>query len=333
MIHLALLTNRTPILFPFPPSLHLRYINDADHIPPSLPFDTVFDLPRLSYSIGIPLVRISELKTRVETKPLLGDQPDEVHPVEEEIGGWSIWMVTNPEWHKQKTQEQLDAEKEEGVVKEVEDGRRCYQLDTYRISLFLPVFCFLFFPFFVQFVELEFLFAFSLEPYFSPVPETFRPVIDWTSVHFGALASLWKPQPNAFVDYYLTKVPEYFTARHRDPPKLAPDDHVVYIDFLYNLGEANGDSRYDWTGRGVLGKVGAWESVGKYMRWEPELEELTRGYIRRALGVKDKTGAKVPPVSGHPADWIDICRGSGLSVRIDFFGFSYEVYRGSHSTK
>ncbi|CED83248.1 hypothetical protein [Phaffia rhodozyma] len=277
LIHLGLLTNRTPILFPFPPARHLRYIDDAAHIPPSLPFETVFDLPRLSHTIGIPLVRISELKARVPGKLLVGQEEDTIQPVEEEIGGWSIWMVTNPEWHKPKTSDQ-----EEEQNKEIEDGRRCYQLDTYKIK-----------------------------PYFTPVPVTFRPVIDWTSVHFAALASLFKPLPNPFTQFYLTQVPSYFTERHREQPKLAPDDHVLYIDFLYNLGEAEGDSRYDWTGRGKLGKVGAWETVGKYMRWEPEIEEMTKGYLRRAFGVKDKKGARIPPfISVHirRSDIGDICK-------------------------
>lgn len=124
LIHLALLTGRVPIVFPFPPSLHLRYLNDEAHIPPSINFDTVFDVNRLSKAIGIPIVQMSELKTRTSTKPLLGEaEPDAVHPQHEEIGGFSIWMVTNPEFYPNGDQ----------PPKQVSDGRRCYPLDTYRI--------------------------------------------------------------------------------------------------------------------------------------------------------------------------------------------------------
>lgn len=126
MIHLGLLTGRIPIVFPFPPSLHLRYIDDAEHIPPAMPFDRVFDLPRLSRSLGIPIVQIEELKTRIETKPLYGEEVDLVHPKEEEIGGWSTWMVTNPDFFPKEGQTLKDVRPAE--------GRRCYQLDTYRIS-------------------------------------------------------------------------------------------------------------------------------------------------------------------------------------------------------
>jgi hypothetical protein len=100
------------------------------------------------------------------------------------------------------------------------------------------------------------------------------------------------------MDYYLSEgVPAYFSSRERPVPTLAPDDHVLYVDFLYNLGEGGEDGRVDWTGKGERGKVGAWESVGKHMRWNPELEEMAKGYLRRAFGVRDGKGKKVPPVS------------------------------------
>lgn len=95
-----------------------------------MPFARVFDLPRLSRSLDIPIVQIEELKTRIETKPLYGEEVDLVHPVEEEIGGWSTWMVTNPEFYP--------APNEEEPKMSPPKGRRCYQLDNYRISAFPP---------------------------------------------------------------------------------------------------------------------------------------------------------------------------------------------------
>lgn len=120
------MTGRVPILFPFPPSRHLRYIDDEEHIPPSMPFTKVFDLSRLAHTLGMPIVQIEELKTRIETKPLYGEEVDLVHPKEEELGGWSTWMMTNPEFFPKTGQTYKDVP--------VSNGRRCYQLDTYRIS-------------------------------------------------------------------------------------------------------------------------------------------------------------------------------------------------------
>ena len=120
------MTGRVPIIFPFPPSRHLRYIDDEAHIPPSMPFDHVFDLRRLAHTLGLPIVQIEELKTRIETKPLYGEPVDLVHPKEEALGGWSTWMITNPEFFPKEGQTWADVP--------ASDGRRCYQLDTYRIS-------------------------------------------------------------------------------------------------------------------------------------------------------------------------------------------------------
>ena len=39
----------------------------------------------------------------------------------------------------------------------------------------------------------------------------------------------------------------------------------------------------------------AWRFVGTYMHWTPEIEELTRAYVRRAFELADD--AEVPPVS------------------------------------
>lgn len=129
-----------------------------------------------------------------------------------------------------------------------------------------------------------------------PIPESFKPVVDWTSTAFDDLTALFQPQPNPFATYYLRDgVPAYFGARGRDVPAHLPEDHVLYIDFLYNLGEGGTDGRMDWTGNSGIGREGAWETVGRFMRWEPVLEELARGYLRRAFGVKDKARKAPPP--------------------------------------
>lgn len=133
------------------------------------------------------------------------------------------------------------------------------------------------------------------------MPETFKPLVDWTSTSFDDLTAVFQPQPNAFANFYLDRgVSPYYAARNMTPPVLPPEDHVLYIDFLYNLGDGGTDGRLDWTGQSAMGKGGAWETVGQFMRWEPALEEMARGYLRRMFGVSDKKGKKVPPfISVH----------------------------------
>jgi len=129
-----------------------------------------------------------------------------------------------------------------------------------------------------------------------PVPSTFKPKIDWRSTSLAELAAFFQPQPNPFQTYYLTEgVPAYFKDRGRPVPAELPEEHVLYIDFLYNLGEGGTDGREDWTGQSALGKHGAWATVGQHLRWEPALEEMARGYLRRMFGVKDKAGKAPPP--------------------------------------
>ena len=273
------MTGRVPIVFPFPPSRHLRYIDDEEHIPPSMPFTRVFDLPRLAHTLRIPIVQIDELKTRIKTKPLYGEAIDPIKPKEEELGGWSTWMITNPEFFPKKGQTLKDVPKS--------DGRRCYQLDEYRISASSSISCALDGP-----PPL----TSPSEPTFVPVPLTFKPKVDWRSTSLDELATIFQPQPNPFSTYYLREgVPAYFKERDRPVPAPLPEEHVLYVDFLYNLGEGGTDGREDWTGISGLGKHGAWETVGQHMHWEPALEEMARGYIRRMFGVKDKAGKRPPP--------------------------------------
>ena len=140
------------------------------------------------------------------------------------------------------------------------------------------------------------------------MPPTFRPAKEWHATAFRDLVALFQPSPNPFRDYYFSVVPEWFKARNREMPKLMPEDHVLYIDFLYNLGEGGDDGRIDWTGKGELGSVGAWETVGKHMRWDPKLEEMSKGYLRRAFGVRDSKGSKVPDVSPRQSQAKEIVR-------------------------
>lgn len=92
-VQLALLTNRIPILPPFPPS----------HTGPKsglLPFSEVFDLPALSQNLDIPIFEWQDIKETVNPHPdpqnvaLYGDRWNGYYGGEmEEIGCWSLWMT------------------------------------------------------------------------------------------------------------------------------------------------------------------------------------------------------------------------------------------------
>ena len=75
MIYLALLTERIPIIAKFPPShMDLR-------IPP-FPFGEVFDVPRLSKTIGSPILEWHEVK-------------DPESEVLDDLGCWNVWETVN----------------------------------------------------------------------------------------------------------------------------------------------------------------------------------------------------------------------------------------------
>lgn len=82
LLYLALLTNRTAVLPPFAPS-HLGstagYVDVGD----------VFDLPRLSSAIGVPIIQWSDLK-----------RPESEHL--DTLGCWSIWATAATDEHEKK---------------------------------------------------------------------------------------------------------------------------------------------------------------------------------------------------------------------------------------
>ncbi|KAJ7801299.1 hypothetical protein B0H14DRAFT_3885165 [Mycena olivaceomarginata] len=59
-----------------------------------------------------------------------------------------------------------------------------------------------------------------------------------------------------------------------------------------------GSSRSAWGWWRGYGCCTAWRFVGKYLHWNPRIEELARAYLRRAFGVAP--GAPLPPVRWCP---------------------------------
>lgn len=92
-IQLAQITNRIPILPPFPPS----------HTGPKsglLPFSEVFDLPRFSQDLNIPIFEWHDIKETTNPNPieyytdLYGESWNNYYGGDtEEIGCWSLWMT------------------------------------------------------------------------------------------------------------------------------------------------------------------------------------------------------------------------------------------------
>ena len=78
MLYVALLTKRVGIITPFVPS----HVGQAAGLPP---FSEVFDLPRLSSLINLPLLEWYELKDRNSTHV-------------DELGCWSAWALPQPDF-------------------------------------------------------------------------------------------------------------------------------------------------------------------------------------------------------------------------------------------
>ena len=106
-IHLAMMSNRIPILLPTLPALgHLR--PPPGYTTNSILMSDIFDLPRLSQSIGIPILEIEDLKgPSIAGTPVSGQRGSEngvetENPPWETLGCWSLSHTsqnnTEDEW-------------------------------------------------------------------------------------------------------------------------------------------------------------------------------------------------------------------------------------------
>jgi hypothetical protein len=75
-------------------------------------------------------------------------------------------------------------------------------------------------------------------------------------------------------------------------PEMVPDNHVACVDVtMFMLVEPE---RWDVTHEWVAGD-GAWQAVGRHMRFQPHWLNLAEVYLRRTFGVAE--GDAIPPVS------------------------------------
>lgn len=75
-------------------------------------------------------------------------------------------------------------------------------------------------------------------------------------------------------------------------PEMVPDNHVACLDVtMFMMVEPE---RWDVTGEWVAGD-GAWQAVGRHMRFQPFWLNLAEVYLRRTFGVAE--GDAIPPVS------------------------------------
>ena len=74
-------------------------------------------------------------------------------------------------------------------------------------------------------------------------------------------------------------------------PNPKPDDHVACVDMLFYFVEQT--HRYDMNREYTFGQ-GAWNRVGKHMKWQPGLKELSNRYLRMVFGLKDDD-QNIPP--------------------------------------
>lgn len=69
---------------------------------------------------------------------------------------------------------------------------------------------------------------------------------------------------------------------------LLPDEQLGCVDRLFHIGDKQA---YEWEAKDSL----AWNVVGTNVHWNPRIENIGMGYLRRVFGVDE--ASQVPPVS------------------------------------
>lgn len=104
--------------------------------------------------------------------------------------------------------------------------------------------------------------------------------------------SLLTPRPNGQPFKLPAGSQAVLTKFNVTAPDVVPDNHVACVD-LTLLMQVEPD-RWDATGEWVSGD-GAWQAVGRHLRFQPHLLDLAESYLRRVLEVAQ--GEEIPPVS------------------------------------
>ncbi|EJU02539.1 hypothetical protein DACRYDRAFT_99657 [Dacryopinax primogenitus] len=144
--------------------------------------------------------------------------------------------------------------------------------------------------------------VYMLNVHYTPIPPSFRRAMPWEPITFENMTNIARPQPNPLLQYYLkpsNELTDFVKQRHIPLANPAPDEHIACFDFLYFVSETGLEVHQEYTGRTEAGRwAGAWGDVGRYARWTPELEDLARGYLRRAFKLPDRPGVTIPPFIG-----------------------------------
>jgi len=156
--------------------------------------------------------------------------------------------------------------------------------------------------------------VYMLNVHYTPIPPSFRRSMPWEPISFENITSIAKPQPNPLSKYYLqpsNELKDFVKQKHIPMADPQPDEHIACFDFLYFISESGAEVHQEYTGRTAAGRWGgAWGSVGRYAHWNPELEDIAKGYLRRAFQVSDRKGVAVPPFIGihiRRGDFAKLC--------------------------
>jgi len=252
-IQLALLTHRIPILPPFAPS----------HTGPKsglLGFSEVFDVPRLSQALNLPILDWHDVKETTNPTPnpinveLYGDRWNDYYGGEtEEIGCWSLWM----------TQMGKGAPAREGRIPEA------FGLDV----SWTPV------PWGYQI----------------PTPQS----LDYNTFETAALATshgrergieeskkyldlLEVQMMNVTEDEMEGDPPSEIPTRNKAGHQMYPEEQMVCYDYLYFMATYSESEWWQvWTP--------AWEMVGKEVHWTPRIRSMAVTLLNEALNTSVPT--------------------------------------------
>uniref|UniRef100_A0A0W0FVA7 Uncharacterized protein n=1 Tax=Moniliophthora roreri TaxID=221103 RepID=A0A0W0FVA7_MONRR len=88
--------------------------------------------------------------------------------------------------------------------------------------------------------------------------------------------------------------------------QVAPDEHLACLDIAYFM--TSGPQDFEWGDAWAP----AWRFVGKHLRFRQGIEEVAKGYLRRALNLSAEDGDDIPPfITVHIRRGDFVCHGQG----------------------
>jgi hypothetical protein len=130
----------------------------------------------------------------------------------------------------------------------------------------------------------------NVEVSYTPVHKTAKLPIDWDYSHVSLLelARLaYLPGREAA----LRESPEPFVSEGPNGIRIAPDHHLMCLDFLYYASLLQ---PFEWDAEYYL----PWSQIGTHTHFTPRMTSLAQEYLMRLFHVEDKDD--IPPVSPYP---------------------------------